>query len=62
MCDSALFDDRPTRPNRLSLLNKQEMARQLTCKVGEIEESVEEQIGSLTETFKGEFGEGINKV
>lgn len=27
-----------------------------------IQESVEEQVGSLAEAFKGEFGEGMSKV
>lgn len=30
--------------------------------MGEIQESVEEQVGTLAETFKNEFGDGMAKV
>ena len=38
------------------------MTSQLSDKMGEMQESVEEQVGNLAETFKNEFGEGMAKV
>lgn len=40
----------------------QERTSELSQKVAEIEESVEEQVGALGEAFRGEFGEGMAKV
>lgn len=38
------------------------MTSQLSHKMEETQKSVEEQVGTLAETFKDEFGDGMAKV
>lgn len=38
------------------------MTSQLSRKMEEIQDSVEEQVGNLAETFKDEFGDGMAKA
>eukprot|EP00903_Cladosiphon_okamuranus_P010191 g9650.t1 len=47
---------------RVDLDVQTEMAKNLSHKMGVMQESVDEQVGTLAETFKNEFGDGMAKM